>query len=546
MIMTGANTSVNPKFLSDMGLKQAQSYANLQRGEPSVLSTATARTNFETKIQPKIDTANKAIQGVTQTQNRQPQQTQESNIPTELLNENETPEDKINREYLSRLDKQIENVKNVFNTSIFSQQTNAQGQINSLNRQLTERKSLMEDSFNRGIRGTETALQRSGISRYSPISAENFITMKEQEGINEISKLDQEYNSKVADINQALEANSMSLAAQLTQELGNIEEKALSLMKEQAKEATKINKEIRDRQIQSSRDQAVGDLMLQGISDPAEMINILGGDFTAEEIGKSIKNLTGAENEKKGSVDIQDYFVLKNEGMLPDFINQLPQQDQFGAYTSWRKGIEKGTVTPQGTLVANVKKVAPITDLNQVDTLPVSTLTKSIMAGYGKLKDLTPTDKAKVLEEMYEVGFQPQTYVMNKLNNLVTLYSAVPENQKGIVEGFIKPWATYTDKNVASFESAKEVLTREIARLNDVGMLSDQDVASYKSSMPSRMDNDLSIVLSKISGLGSTIAGQKAKNVGKTGVLEDGRQFIVSFDGETLLDPVTGEILEDN
>lgn len=324
MIMTGANTSVNPKFLSDVGLQQAQNYASLQRGEPSVLATSTARTNFETKIQPKIDTANKAIKGVTQVQNKQSQQTQnqQSDIPTELLNEDETPEQKINREYIGRLDKQIENVKNVFNTSIFSQQTNAQGQINSLNRQLTERKSLMQESFNRGIRGTETALQRSGISRYSPMSAESFITMKEQEGINEISKLDQEYNYKVADINQALESNTMSLAAQLTQELGNIEEKALYLIKEQAKESNKINREIKT-------DNAVFNAINSGYSTIEEIFEASGKTLTTKEIKESLERFLPPEEDSKGfeeklTGDAKDYFILKNiPGALPSGVNNL-------------------------------------------------------------------------------------------------------------------------------------------------------------------------------------------------------------------------------
>lgn len=188
--------------------------------------------------------------------------------------------------------------------------------------------------------------------------------------------------------------------------------------------------------------------------------------------------------------------------------------------------------------------VNDITSPEEIRNLPVSDLTKAVMSGYGKIKDLTPTDKSKVLTEMYQVGFNPQTYIVNKLNNLADMWSSLDPSSRGLVSGTLKFWQKYTNPNVAEFESARTVLTREIARLNDVGMLSDQDVSSYEGAMPSRKDESYDVVLRKILGLTSTVTGKKGARIGQRGTLKDGRSFVVGPDGETLLDPSTGQPLK--
>nr|AUN36864.1 hypothetical protein [uncultured bacterium] len=143
--------------------------------------------------------------------------------------------------------------------------------------------------------------------------------------------------------------------------------------------------------------------------------------------------------------------------------------------------------------------------LDGIKSLPVSDLTKSVIAGYGKVKDLTPTDRAKVQTELYKVGFNPFQYVNRKLQSLIDLYGQVPSSLRGLLGGRI-PFAESFDPKTAQFESAKQLLTREIARLNDVGVLSDQDVASYKAAMPSRSDANVDVVKAKIQGITAATA----------------------------------------
>lgn len=191
---------------------------------------------------------------------------------------------------------------------------------------------------------------------------------------------------------------------------------------------------------------------------------------------------------------------------------------------------------------SGIPKTFDASNPQTVASLPVSTITKAVISGYGQVKSLTPTQRAQVISEMYKVGFHPQSYIIGKLQELTRLWTEMPDDSKGYVDG-LKFWQTSTVPKVADFNSARQILTREIARLNDVGVLSDQDVASYAEAMPSRQDSSLDVVLKKASGIISATQGRTTKTIGQRIKLQDGREAIVGLDGETLLDPVTGKEL---
>lgn len=229
-------------------------------------------------------------------------------------------------------------------------------------------------------------------------------------------------------------------------------------------------------------------------------------------LDKSIQYLTSAysetlkqaEEQRKNALStILDYSdklgaspsrVAKSLGYADDIVKQLADLPAPGDGLS-------GGVIPQG--------VIDFDDPTVVSKLPVSTLAKAVISGTGSLKDMTPTDKSKVISELYTVGFNPHDVVIRKLNDLASSWETIPEGYKGLIQGRTTPWATSTDVQSAEFESAKEVLTRVVARLNDVGMLSDQDVASYKKAMPSRGDRNIDVVRSKIEGLKTALGGSK-------------------------------------
>jgi hypothetical protein len=219
------------------------------------------------------------------------------------------------------------------------------------------------------------------------------------------------------------------------------------------------------------------------------------------------------------------------------------ESSTFGSGTVTTEDGQKAVITSDGT-------VTPISEIDfnnpeQIDALPVGDLTKAVMNGFAKTKDLTPTQKGQVIAELQQIGFNPNTYVVNKLNSLVETWAALPEDSRGYVQG-LKFWESKTRPEVATFESQKQLLTREIARLFDVGVLSDQDVAAYKDAMPSRQDSSIDVVISKTAGIAGAAAGTNPQQAGKRIRLNDGtnREAIVGADGETLLDPLTGKPLE--
>lgn len=157
-----------------------------------------------------------------------------------------------------------------------------------------------------------------------------------------------------------------------------------------------------------------------------------------------------------------------------------------------------------GVQGVNGNEVA-FTDINgQTKSAKVSDLTASIMNGLGTLKDLTPTDKKTVLAEMQKIGYNPKQNVVDRMSKLLELWAAVPEDMKGPVEGRLYSIGGYganLSPKVAAFESARIPIVREIARMYDVGMLSDQDVADYKSAVPSLNDANGVVAAAKINGL---------------------------------------------
>jgi hypothetical protein len=86
-------------------------------------------------------------------------------------------------------------------------------------------------------------------------------------------------------------------------------------------------------------------LLSQGITDPSQMLNYLNfdeagnqtGDFTADEIAKTLKAISPGDDLSKLSGTTRDFFILKGTGQLPSNISSLPEDQQMMAYLSMQK-----------------------------------------------------------------------------------------------------------------------------------------------------------------------------------------------------------------
>lgn len=288
------------------------------------------------------------------------------------------------------------------------------------------------------------------------------------------------------------------------------------------------------------------------LEDQAKIENLKASIESALLSGASqseVRQLSGSQLSDDEKLGLAQMIVARGASEMRDREEELALARDLFESESTQFG--SGTVTlDDGTkaVVTNDGLVTPVSQINfydpaQVDALPVSDLTKAIISGIGKTKDLTPTQKGEVLSELQSVGFNPNTYIVNKLSSLVQTWAQLPDTSRGYVEG-LKFWESKTDADVARFESQRMLLTREIARLFDVGVLSDQDVASYKDAMPSRQDSDISVVINKAAGIGGAATGTNTDKAGAYYRLPDGRTAVVGLDGETLLDPATGLPIE--
>lgn len=215
--------------------------------------------------------------------------------------------------------------------------------------------------------------------------------------------------------------------------------------------------------------------------------NILPTDDFATVENKIKQSPTYLQNREKGNLELE----AARANIAETQANTRYIEAQRGKVLSDVKNVSGNTVT--FTTTEGTTKEAQVSDI-----------TKAIMNGTGSLKDLTPTDKATVLSEMSNIGYNPKQNLVTRMAGLLDLWDKISDDKKGPVEGRLYSIGGYgasSDPAIAKFESARIPLTREVARLYDVGMLSDQDVADYKSAMPSLNDSSRDAAAAKLGGL---------------------------------------------
>lgn len=179
---------------------------------------------------------------------------------------------------------------------------------------------------------------KGSASQYTPISSVGIVTSQMNYGVQQLAKLDAEEQDL---INKAKTAGADQNFKIMEKSLALVDEKR----KEKQKIADELNKKLIDQQvkareamIQATRDNALADLLSQGVTDPKDLIDILsgnGGDFTLKEINEGMKNIANAIGieTSKLPAKTKEFFALKERGELPDSILALPtESEQLNAY----------------------------------------------------------------------------------------------------------------------------------------------------------------------------------------------------------------------
>lgn len=229
--------------------------------------------------------------------------------------------------------------------------------IDAIQSQMAVRKAQQADINKRQEAGTEQSLLMGGSSRHAQQSSQGIMSTAESFGVSQLADLDAQ--------EQALIAN-----AKAAQESGDykIMEKALSAAETKRKEkqeaATKLsetiaaeNAKVRTQMIASSRDSAVAGLIGQGVTDPAQLLDYLNydesgkqvGDFTADEISKTLKALTiEGKSEADFKTDLGTFTYLQKNNMLPAGITNLDPSQQYFAYLNMQKLANSGKLSVAG------------------------------------------------------------------------------------------------------------------------------------------------------------------------------------------------------
>lgn len=181
----------------------------------------------------------------------------------------------------------------------------------------------------------------SGTSRYSPLTAAGTNLSQASYGLRQIQKLDADENSAIATAQEAQQNNDMELmskALTFIDQTRQAKAKAAADISTQLKAASDAADAAR---VKASRDNAVADLMSQGVTDPAQMLDYLnnktdtsatGGNFTAAEISSAMKDLTPQVKDAKDLYSFSNENVgkLLAAGLNGDQIQQV--QDYYNGH----------------------------------------------------------------------------------------------------------------------------------------------------------------------------------------------------------------------
>ena len=571
--------SAQPTSIADLGYTNSD--AGEQAGFSSLVSSSKARDEIENRqgqlqqisttlqsakeqalaIQANIQKLGEKEAAQKKTDEERRQQATTEAAAVGITPETVSPEEQRLVDYNETIDRELQNYTTQLDIMGTRMNETLQTQIRAIQQRYQQRRNEMVDLNKRSLGSLTTVTQRLGGKFVAGITS-GILSSEESAGIGRLADLDSEESQLIAEAQNAYDTKNFELFTQKMAATESARDKKLKVVGELNRLAAEKNNEITKEHEALKRTVAVSDFVSSAILGGETDINSIysraresGIDISPKELSEAYTFLTGEQKKTTPediSADFRDYNYLAslpNRGGLPENITNPIQYVQYRNQLDTDMNAKNTTPSANGVTRAEspygTPEMGTISSLEDIDKLPVSNLTKSVMAGYIKAKELTPTDRAKVAEELYQVGFNPNQYITRKLEGLIALYSAIPEEYKGVVEGFIYPSLVvgHTEPTIGTFESAVNVMTRELARLNDVGVLSDQDVASYSAAMPSRMDNDIVQVIAKLSGLQLATGGKVSEDAGKTGTLRDGRDFIVGLDGETLLDPKTGKAL---
>lgn len=195
--------------------------------------------------------------------------------------------------------------------------------LSSIQQQYAAKEGLLIESQKASTKGAENVLNLGGSARYAPLSSMGVMEAKNRYDMQTLNELHAAEEAAKASVLQAQREGNFQLMESKMNALEKLRGEKIAFAGKIADDMAAQNKLIRDKQIQSSRDEAIAGLVQQGITDPSEIMALLEesaqasgttSDFTAEEIGKTLKVLTPDSALAGLDADFKTYNYLKTIG----------------------------------------------------------------------------------------------------------------------------------------------------------------------------------------------------------------------------------------
>lgn len=227
--------------------------------------------------------------------------------------------------------------------------------VNAIHQQFNSLQGKLEAANTNADKSNARALLLSGTSRYSPLTASGITLAQTSNGLLKIQDLDAQENAAIAAAKTAQESGDHEIMLDKINMAEGIRKDKQAAAAKLQDTLTTANNQLRQTAITSSRDNAIADLVAQGITDPTQLLGYLnnyddgtptGGEFTSDEVAKTLANLTVDGNARNLSADLQTFNYIKNNFGLPEEISSLPPQEQYFAYLA---ALKKASTTPKAS-----------------------------------------------------------------------------------------------------------------------------------------------------------------------------------------------------
>ncbi len=191
--------------------------------------------------------------------------------------------------------------------------------IDSIRGSFDIRRQEMRDINERTLAQFRTFGIRQGTERFSPLTSIGILSFEERAGLARIVKLDTNEASLVADAQLAATQQDFAL---LHEKIGLIESRRaekVKALKDLQKELAIKNEDIKLQNQKANREMATMNFINQGIIEPGELFNLLGGAIPVSEITSLLEDLETTQIRQREQAD------ARIERLLPFVANLLTE-----------------------------------------------------------------------------------------------------------------------------------------------------------------------------------------------------------------------------